>query len=158
MLTGFEGVGKAHVGHDREAEGQPRVDRDDHLGDRGHADHIGSDRPEEPVLGAGLQVRSGHRHVDTALGRDVRLERGLQGQVLECPVVGLDHVREPRAEPFVVGTDQGVEAQEVDVVLDHHHVPFAILGVQPPASVRDDQERHPISFITRIGKVTCAGV
>ncbi len=62
---------------------KPAVDRDEHLGDRGHADHVGSDHPEEAVLGAGLQVRSGHRHVDTAMGDDVRFERGLQGQILE---------------------------------------------------------------------------
>ena len=54
-------------------------------------------------------------------------------------VVGFDHVGESGPESLVVGTDQGVMPQEVDVVLDHHHVPLAKQGVQPPARVRDEQ-------------------
>ena len=67
----------------------------------------------------------GHRHVDTAVGDDVRLQRDLQGQSLELPVVGLDQVGEPGAEPVVVGADQRVDAHQVDVVLDDDEVALA---------------------------------
>ena len=105
-----------------------------------HADDVGADRPEEPVLGPGLQVRAGHRHVDPAMGDDVRLERDAQGQVLQLPVVGLDHVGEPGAEAVVVGADQRVDAQQVDVVLDDHQIALGVLRVQPAAGVGDDQQ------------------
>ena len=67
-------------------------------------------------------------------------QRHLQRQVLEAAVVGLDHVGEPRAEPLVVGADQGVEAHQVDVVLDDDQVPLLVERVQPARGVGDDQE------------------
>ena len=66
---------------------------------------------EEPILGPGLEVGPGHRHIDTAMGDDVQLERHAEGQVLQFPVVGLDHVGESWAQTLVVGSDQRVHAR-----------------------------------------------
>ena len=57
-----------------------------------------------------------------------------EGQFLQAPVVGLDQVGEPGAEPVVVGADQRVDAHQVDVVLDDDQVALAWSGFSPPAA------------------------
>ena len=68
-------VGQALVGDDREAEHpHASVHRDDHLRHGGHAYHVGAHRAQHPVLGAGLQIGTGHRHVDAFAQRDAQLQ------------------------------------------------------------------------------------
>ena len=81
-----------------------------------------------------------HRHIDTAMGDDVLLERDLKRQILELAVVRLDQVGESGAEPLVVGADQRVQPHQVDVVLDDDQVALAAERVQSARGVGDDQE------------------
>src|SRR2546429_9032846 len=78
-------------------------------------DHVGPEGTEHPVLGAGLEIRSGDGDVDPLAQRDAPLQGHAARQRAEARVVRLRHVREPGAEAGVVWTDQGVSAPEADV-------------------------------------------
>ena len=72
MLTGCRASGRhMSVTIEKPEHLQPGVDGHQDLGDGRHPHHVGPDGPEEAVLGPGLQVRAGHRHIDTAMGHDV---------------------------------------------------------------------------------------
>ena len=68
-------------------------------------------------------------------------EGDVEGEFLQLAVVGLDQVGEAGAEAVVVGADQGVDAQQVDVVLDDDQVALVVQRVQPAGGVGDDQGR-----------------
>ena len=63
----------------------------------------------------------------------------LQRQILKLPIVRLDQVGKSGAEPVVVGADQGVQAHQVDVVLDDDQVALVEQRIQPAGGVGDDQ-------------------
>ena len=136
----LQSIGQAHVGDDREAEATHlAMHGHDHLRHRGHADHIRPAGPQPAVLGPRLQVRTGDGHIDTPLHRDALAHGHVPGEREQLLVIGLAHVREALAQPFVVVADQGVVAEHVDVIVDQHDVPLAPLRVHAAASVGDDQ-------------------
>ena len=55
-------------------------------------------------------------------------------------IVGSRHIGEPRAEPIVVHADERIAIQQVDVVVDDHHVAGGKAWVQPAGGVGDDQQ------------------
>src|SRR5690606_5244597 len=93
---------------------------DDDLRDGAHADDVGADPPEEPVLGTGLQVRSGHSNVDAPVNLQLQVEGGILGDLQQFIAVGLRHVGEAGAKLVVVRSDQRVVPDQVDVVVHQH--------------------------------------
>ena len=155
----LERVGQAEVGHDREAEHlHAGVDRHEDLGDRRHPHHVGADGAEEAVLGAGLQVRPGDRHVDTAMRHDVLFQGHLEGRV--CKSRSYGSIRSGNLGPSrsSLGPIRGLSPIRLMWSSMTTRSPLEKSGFSPPAALETITRRHPSSFMTRIGNVTCAAV
>lgn len=61
------------------------------------------------------------------------------GKIDESAGVRLAHIRESRTQPVVVRTNEGIVADQIDVIVDDHHITPAILWVHPSAGIRDDE-------------------
>ena len=68
------------------------------------------------------------------------LECDFERQILKLAIVRLDQVWKSGTESFVVGADQGIQAHQVDVVLDDDQVALDAQRIQSSRGVGDDQE------------------
>jgi hypothetical protein len=70
---------------------------------------------------------------------EVFASRDFDGAALEAAVVGARHIGPARAEVVVVYADQRVGEEEVDLVVDEHHVAGGVLRVEAAGGVGDDE-------------------
>ena len=109
------------------------------------------------VLGPRLQARSADAgDEDPLLHRDLSSSIAhLLGQRDQLRIVRMTHVGKSQAEPFVVGTDQRIAAQQVDVIVDQHNVPFSTTAGSCFCRRRWETRSvlQPRAFMTRTGKV-----
>jgi hypothetical protein len=66
-----------------------------------------------------------------------------QRPVDEGVAVRLAHIGEPRPETVVIDADQGIGAQQIDVVLDQHDVAGPVIGVHAAAGIAHDEQLRP---------------
>ena len=74
------------------------------------------------------------------MGHNVLFESDLEGEILQFAVVRLDHVGKSGSKPVIVGADQRVHSQQVDMVLDDDQVALLEMRIEPAAGVGDDQQ------------------
>src|SRR5207248_2304769 len=124
--------GKAHDLH-------LAVHADDHFRHRAHADHVGPDAAEEAILRSRLQVRPGYGDEHAFLQWDLLLERYALGESHQLAAIGFAHIGKAVAEAVVVGANERVVAEQVDVIFDQHDVAARPLRIHAAAGIADDQ-------------------
>ncbi len=117
--------------------------RGDHLGNRRHADRIGSEKAQHAYFGRGLIARTRHSRVNTLTERDSLFGSRLRCRLAQAPVVGFAHVREARSQRLVIDSRQGVCARQIDVIGNEHQVARLEGNVDAAGGVRDDKEADP---------------
>ena len=113
--------------------------RGDHLGHGAHADEIGAQRPQHPILGARLEIGTGHRDVHAFTQHDLVIHRDLARELAQPGIIRRGHVREARTLGSDVRPDQRIIAEQVDVVGEEHEVAREPQRMHPARDVGDDQ-------------------
>ena len=85
-----------------------------------HTDGICSHACKCANLCCSLITGSHKSHIDALLVGDPHFFSSVLGKVPQFQTVGLGHVREAGAKPFIVGSDEGIRAHHVDKVGDEH--------------------------------------
>ena len=86
-VAGSSASGRHMIGDDRQPQhAHARVNRDDDLGHGRHPDDVGADGAQKAILGARLEIRTGHRDVHTLAQRDAPLGRDVarDGRAAAC--------------------------------------------------------------------------
>lgn len=104
-----------------------------------------------PYLRCRLIARTGEDSVHTLLAREAQRPGGLMGLLPQAVGIGLRHIREAGAEALVVGTDEGVGAQHIDVVRQQHQVPGDNVRLMPPQALVTMRVFTPSSASTYTG-------
>ncbi len=108
------------------------------LGNRGHADHRASHAAQHPHLGRGLERGTLDRCIDALTYHKSGFCRRRFCQLTELGIVGLAHVRELGSELTTPLSRQRVDAQQIEVVVDHHQRTGTDLGVERAGGVGRD--------------------
>src|SRR5829696_3322353 len=137
-VSRLESIRKALICDDRETErAHTCMLGDDDFRNGGHSNYVRTDRSEHPVFGTRLEVGTWNRNVD-ALTKDDAVFQG--GGASECPELGIvrrGHVRETRAQPLVIRTNQRIVSQQIDVIADQDQLTGSPLGIHPSTGIGD---------------------
>ena len=109
----------------------------------GHAYRVGTQGTGGPYLRRGFVLGAGEVHIYTLPQLHVKAFGGPAGRLPQGGRVDMAHVREPGAEFIDVGSAQGADAEELDVVGDEHNVAHVEFPVHRAGSVGDNQGLRP---------------
>ena len=124
MGDGGSDDSRGGIGHQGQRQDlHARLPGHNRLGDRRHADDIGSQGAEHPDFGRGFVAGPGKAGVNPRDQVDPDSLGFIAGQGSQLLGVDLGQVDEAGAEAVVVGTAEGIDADEVEVILEHHKIP-----------------------------------
>ena len=133
----------------------PACTGDDHLGHRGHADDVGTERAQHAVLGARLEVRARNGDVHALAQRDPRSRATSRASARNASSYGADMSgkRGPSASSF--GPMSGLSPSRLMWSAMSIRSPGVHAGCMPPHALDTTSVCAPSARSTRTGNVTC---
>src|SRR5450759_2046151 len=93
------------------------MDCDDTFGHSRHSYDIGADAAKEAVFRSRFKIRPRNSYKNAFLKLDFRFERDLLCKRNQLLAVRLRHIRESRTKLIIVGTDQWIITEQINVCL-----------------------------------------
>ena len=113
---------------------------------RGHSNRIRAENSVRPDFGGRFVRRPDRGEINAVLQIHMRFLRGLFGEQTQCFVVDAGLVRKSRSPNRIVRANQGIVADEIDVIVNEHQVAGLEILADSACRIRHDENRRPHLF------------
>ena len=94
------------------------VVRRQNFGNSRHAHGIGAKTAKHPVFGRGFQTRSRQANIDALLKAKIHIQGDVFSKFQVAAIVNLKHIGKTVAPLLVVGADERIAGEEIDMIFD----------------------------------------